>query len=91
MSAMRRHHFAGVYAAGSDTLRLTARGDSLVYRYGAAEQSTRADANDSTSILIVGREGEVVQQFALVRGSDGRTEYLHDGLNAFRRVSARPR
>jgi CubicO group peptidase (beta-lactamase class C family) len=91
LNAARRRRFAGVYAAGSDTLRLTVRGDSLVYRYGSTDQPTRADANDTTSILILGREGEVVQQFSLVRGKDGRTDYLHDGLNAFRRVSPAPR
>ena len=84
--AAGRRRFAGVYVAGRDTLRVEARGDSLVYRYGATEQRTRADASNSASILILGQNGNVVQQFSLVRGGDGRTEYLHDGLNAFRRV-----
>ena len=84
--AAGRRRFAGMYVAGRDTLRVEARGDSVVYRYGLTEQRTRADASDSTSILILGQDGNVVQQFSLVRGRDGRTEYLHDGLNAFRRV-----
>jgi CubicO group peptidase (beta-lactamase class C family) len=84
--AAGRRRFAGVYVAGRDTLRVEARSDSLVYRYGTTEQRTRADASDSASILILGQNGNVVQQFSLVRGRDGRTEYLHDGLNAFRRV-----
>jgi hypothetical protein len=32
------------------------------------------------------RRGEVQQQFMLVKGRDGRSDYLHGGLNAFRRI-----
>ena len=72
-----------------DTLRLTINGDSLVYRYGNLVQSVRGDANDPNAVLIVSSSGDVEQAFTLVRGRNGRTEYLHDGLNAFRRVAGR--
>jgi CubicO group peptidase (beta-lactamase class C family) len=86
LDAAARRRFAGVYASYPDTLRLVARGDSLRFRYGSADQLVRGDANDPDAILVVNDSGDVEQQFMLVRGRDGRTEYLHDGLNAFRRV-----
>jgi CubicO group peptidase (beta-lactamase class C family) len=86
LGAAARRRFAAMYASPPDTLRLTMRGDSLVYRYGDLVRSARGDANDPNAVLIVDSSGEVEQTFTLVRGRDGRTEYLHDGLNAFRRV-----
>ena len=85
--AAARRRFAGVYVAGADSLRITARGKSLFFRYGPTEQAVRRAANDSTTILVVDGNGAVVQQFSLVVGKDGRSRYLHDGLNAFRRVT----
>jgi len=85
--AAARRRLAGVYASYPDTLRIAERGDSLVYRYGQVVQSIRADATDPNAVLVVNAGGEVEQQFTLVRGRDGHTEYLHDGLNAFRRIS----
>ena len=82
-----RRRIAGVYASTPDTLRLVARGDSLTFRYGTVEAAVRGDASDPNAVLIVSPSGEVEQQFVLVKGRDARTEYLHDGLNAFRRVS----
>ena len=87
LSAAARRRFAGVYASTPDTLRLTIRGDSLGYRYGAIRQRVRGDANDPNGVLIVNSSGDVEQGFTLVRGRDGRTEYLHDGLNAFRKLA----
>ena len=84
--AAARRRFAGVYTSYPDTLRITERRDSLVYRYGDTVQSVRADASDPNAVLVVNAGGDVEQQFMLVRGRDGRTEYLHDGLNAFRRI-----
>jgi CubicO group peptidase (beta-lactamase class C family) len=86
--AAARRRLAGLYVAGPDTLHVTASGDSLTYRYGATLQSVRADANDSTAVLVVDGRGTVVQQFNLVVGNDGRSRYLHDGLNAFRRATS---
>jgi CubicO group peptidase (beta-lactamase class C family) len=86
LSATTRRRFAGVYASPPDTLRLTIRGDSLEYRYGQIRQPVRGDANDPNAVLIVNASGEIEQGFTLVRGRDGRTEYLHDGLNAFRKL-----
>jgi CubicO group peptidase (beta-lactamase class C family) len=79
-----RARFAGTYVNGRDTLRLSVRGDSLVYRYGAGEARTRAEGD--SSIVVLGTDGEPVQQFRLVRGASTTNVYLHDGLNAFRRV-----
>jgi CubicO group peptidase (beta-lactamase class C family) len=87
LSASARRRFAGVYASTPDTLRLTIRGDSLEFRYGEIRQSVRGDANDPNGVLIVNSSGEIEQGFTLVRGRDGRTEYLHDGLNAFRKLT----
>jgi CubicO group peptidase (beta-lactamase class C family) len=87
LSAAARRRFAGVYASPPDTLRLTIRGDSLDYRYGEIRQPVRGDANDPNGMLVVSSSGEVEQGFTLVRGRDGRTEYLHDGLNAFRKLA----
>jgi CubicO group peptidase (beta-lactamase class C family) len=86
LSAAARRRFAGVYASTPDTLRLTIRGDSLEYRYGEIRQLVRGDVNDPDGLLIVNSSGEIEQGFTLVRGRDGRTEYLHDGLNAFRKI-----
>ena len=87
LSAAATRRFVGTYASPPDTLRLTVRGDSLEYRYGAIRQSVRGDANDPNGVLIVNSSGDVEQGFTLVRGRDGRTEYLHDGLNAFRKLA----
>ena len=89
LTAAARRRFAGAYASTPDTLRLTIRGDSLVYRYGDLVQPVRGDANDPNAVLMVSSSGDVEQAFTIVRGRDGRTEYLHDGLNAFRRVPGR--
>jgi len=75
-----------VYFSYPDTLRLVARGDSLRFRYGTVDAPVRGDASDPNAVLVVNEAGEAQQQFMVVRGRDGRTEYLHDGLNAFRRL-----
>jgi CubicO group peptidase (beta-lactamase class C family) len=85
-TAAFRRRVAGVYASYPDTLRLIDRGDSLVYRFRSELHPVRADASDSSAVLVVNATGEVEQPFMLVRGRSGRTWYLHDGLNAFRRV-----
>jgi CubicO group peptidase (beta-lactamase class C family) len=86
LDAAARRRFAGVYASHPDTIRLVARGDSLTFRYAKNEAPVRGDAADPNGVLVVDASGAVQQQFMLVKGRDGRTEYLHDGLNAFRRV-----
>jgi CubicO group peptidase (beta-lactamase class C family) len=88
-SAAFARRIGGVYASYPDTLRVVARGDSVVYRFRERVHPVRADAGDPNAVLVVNAAGEVEQQFMLVRGRDGRTEYLHDGLNAFRRVQLR--
>jgi len=85
-SAAFARRVAGVYASYPDTLRLVAQGDSVVYRFREDVHAVRADGSDPNAVLIVNAAGEVEQQFMLVHGRDGRSEYLHDGLNAFRRV-----
>ena len=80
-----RHRASGTYANGVDTLRLSARGDSLFYRYGSTEQPARENGND---ILVLDAAGRTVQRFFLARGRGGNT-YLHDGTNAFLRIEPR--
>ena len=87
LTAGARRRFAGTYVSGRDTLRLLARGDSLFYRYGSAEQPAVGDARDSTALLILDA-GTPAQRVSLVRGRSGQHFYLHDGLNAYRRTAS---
>jgi hypothetical protein len=77
-----RRRLSGVYVNGPDTLRLTARGDSLFYRHGSIEQRARVDGGD---ILVTDAAGRTVQRFFIARGRGGNV-YLHDGTNAFLRI-----
>jgi len=52
-------------------------------------QPVRADLADPNAVLVVNAAGEVEPQFMLVRGRGG-TDYLHDGLNASRRIGNTP-
>ena len=73
----------GRYVSGGDTLHLEVRDGVLRYRYGidVSRAVVRADTID-----ILDESGSTVQQFFLVRGRRTSAVYLHDGLNAFRRV-----
>ena len=86
LDAVARRRFGGVYASYPDTVRLISQGDSLTFRYGTTAAPVRGDAADPNAVLVVDGAGQVQQQFMLVKGRDGRTDYLHDGLTAFRRV-----
>jgi hypothetical protein len=75
----------GTFVSGADTLVIFTRGDSAFYRYGARPpQPVRALGDGSVGVL--GASGDVEQQFSVVRGRSG-APYLHDGLNAFRKVT----
>ena len=75
----------GTFVSGADTLTISTRGDSAFYRYGTRPpQPVRALADGSVGVLDAG--GNVEQQFSVVRGRSG-APYLHDGLNAFRKVT----
>jgi CubicO group peptidase (beta-lactamase class C family) len=75
----------GTFASGGDTLTIFTRNDSTFYRYGRQPaQVVRALGDGSVGVLDAG--GNVEQQFAIVRGRSG-AAYLHDGLNAFRKVT----
>jgi len=75
----------GTFVSGADTLTIFTRGDSAFYRYGTRpRQPVRALADGSVGVLDAG--GNVEQQFSVVRGRSG-AAYLHDGLNAFRKVT----
>ena len=75
----------GTFASGGDTLVIFTRNDSSFYRYGRQPaQVVRALGDGSVGVLDAG--GNVEQQFAVVRGRSG-TAYLHDGLNAFRKLT----
>lgn len=77
--------FPGTYVNGTDTLRFVQERDTLWYHYGKDAMATRTEGD---GILILDRSGQTVQQFRLVRGTKTGNLYLHDGLNAFRRLSA---
>jgi hypothetical protein len=75
----------GTFVAGGDTLVIFTRGDSAFYRYGSRPpQPVRALGDGSVGVLDAG--GDVEQQFSVVRGRSG-APYLHDGLNAFRKLT----
>jgi CubicO group peptidase (beta-lactamase class C family) len=79
-----RARVAGTYVNGPDTLRLATRGERLVYRYGGDESEARMQGADR--VVVVDSAGAAVQEFQLVSGTSGSTTYLHDGLNAFRKL-----
>jgi CubicO group peptidase (beta-lactamase class C family) len=79
--------FDGVYVNGSDTLRFVQQRDTLVYHYGNQAMPTRRDGD---ALVVLDASGQAVQRFRLVRGTKSGNLYLHDGLNAFRRVSGQP-
>jgi CubicO group peptidase (beta-lactamase class C family) len=81
---VRPADFLGSYVNGPDTLRFVEQRDTLWYRYKDEAMVARADGN---AVAILGRSGQAVQQFQLVRGAKTGDVYLHDGLNAFRRLS----
>ena len=77
----------GTFVSGGDTLTIFTRGDDAFYRYGSRPpQPVRALGDGAVGVLDAG--GNVVQQFSVVRGRSGE-RYLHDGLNAFRKVAPR--
>jgi CubicO group peptidase (beta-lactamase class C family) len=78
---------AGIYVSGKDSLRLTFKNDSLFYEYGA-EAPQRATIDAAGNVAVLTPAGETVQEFMVVAGRSGQ-QYLHDGLNAFRRVTPR--
>jgi CubicO group peptidase (beta-lactamase class C family) len=75
---------AGTYINGPDTLHLIQRGDSLWYRYKNETMPARRDGD--AEVAVLDQSGQPVQRFMLVRGAQTGDAYLHDGLNAFRRV-----
>lgn len=81
--AAQRQRFVGRWASGKDTLHVTARSDSLFYRYGPTEQ--RASAESADLLYVLDARGNPVQQFRLIKGAVSGVDYLTDGLNAFRR------
>jgi CubicO group peptidase (beta-lactamase class C family) len=75
----------GTFVSGTDTLMIFTRGDSAFYRYGGRPpQPVRALGAGTVGVLSA--SGDVEQQFSVVRGRSG-APYLHDGLNAFRKVT----
>ncbi len=79
--------FDGTYVNGSDTLRFVQERDTLFYHYKTEAMPTRREGD---AVLVLDRSGQAVQQFRLVRGTKSENLYLHDGLNAFRRVIGQP-
>lgn len=75
---------AGAYVAGGDTLRLTRQGAGLRYRYlNGLEQPASVENRNET--VVRDSTGAEAQRFMVVRGRSG-AMYLHDGLNAWRRM-----
>ena len=79
---------AGTYVSGKDTLRIRVANDSLFYEY-RHEAPQRVTIDAAGNIAVLNNTGETIQEFMIVRGRSGK-QYLHDGLNAFRRQAPRP-
>jgi CubicO group peptidase (beta-lactamase class C family) len=74
----------GTYVSGADTLSLSVHADSGRFRYRHMRPQ-RARLLSDGSIAVLTDSGDVEQRFVAVRGRSGQ-QYLHDGLNAFRKA-----
>ena len=72
----------GRYAAGPDTLHLVRTPTGTAYRHRTTEQPVALVGAE----LHVGPAGRPRMVFMIVRGRVSGDAYLHDGLNAFRRL-----
>lgn len=77
-----RAQIAGRYAHGRREMTIALVGDTLVLRSGSDEANVRLVGDDR--VLFTPSDGGGVMMI-LVRGADGRVEYLHQGLRAFAR------
>jgi CubicO group peptidase (beta-lactamase class C family) len=75
---------AGAYVAGADTLTLFVRADSGYFRYRSMPAQPARMLADG-SVVALAASGEVEQRFFVVTARSKR-RYLHDGLNAFRKI-----
>lgn len=81
-----RRAVTGRYVSGADTLELRTEHDALWYHYGGSRQAARLAGPDR--VLVLDSAGAIAQEFRVVRGARTRERYLHDGLNAYRRIGS---
>ena len=81
--AAARRRLAGTYVNGADTLRLVERDGTLAYRYASQESATRPGPGGE--VLVLDAQGRAAQRFFTVP-ERGEVRFLHDGMNAFRRM-----
>jgi len=81
-TAAERAQLVGTYMQGTTTVQLVDEGGALVFKQGVT--STRARLVGDERIVLTPPTGAKVTLF-IVRGADGRVEYLHQGLRAIAR------
>jgi hypothetical protein len=72
---LTRH--AGMFRNGAETIEIVAREDKLFMKRGAAAEVAMVKYGDAEF---------GPGTFIMVRGADGKTEYVHSGLRSFARV-----
>ncbi len=78
-TAAERAQLVGRYAQGRSEVTIAEEGDSLVFRAGPSAGSIRLVGDDR--ITVTPAQGAPLT-IILVRGADGRVEFLHQGLRA---------
>jgi CubicO group peptidase (beta-lactamase class C family) len=78
-TAAERSQIAGTYAQSRNVVTIADEGDSLVFRAPGTTASVRLVGDDR--IVVTPAQGAPAT-IILVRGADGRVEYLHQGLRA---------
>lgn len=80
--AAARARIVGSYAQGRMRVVITQSGDALAVRQGTSQVPAMLMSNDE---LVVKYPGDTERRLRLVRGADGRVEYLHTSLRALAR------
>jgi CubicO group peptidase (beta-lactamase class C family) len=78
-SGAERAQIAGHYSQSRSEMTIAQEADTLVFRQGPSVGSVRLVGDDR--IVVTPAQGAPVR-LILVRGADGRVEYLHQGLRA---------
>lgn len=82
LDAAARARLVGSYAQGRVRVVITDTGDALAVRQGTSQVPAMLMSNDE---LVVTYPGDTERRLRLVRGADGRVEYLHTSLRALAR------
>lgn len=79
-----RHALVGQYKFGPLQITIVERGDTLVFQQGGAQFGVRMTGPDRMKVMVPAFAAPT--SVLLVRGPDGRVQYLHQGLRAVPRV-----